>query len=96
MISVIAVHEPERPAPRGRARYTSREMLAVEQRLLATLTITQQIASTVTQNSSGPVDLPRLSPKGVCVLARQGRRDPEPAESHRYKPNARAIAAPST
>ena len=37
---VIAVHEPDTPAPRGRARYTSRDMLAVEQRLLAAFTAT--------------------------------------------------------
>ena len=37
---VIAVHEPNTPAPRGRARYTSRDMLAVEQRLLAAYTAT--------------------------------------------------------
>ncbi len=37
---VIAVHEPDTPAPRGRARYTSRDMLAVEQRLIAAFTAT--------------------------------------------------------
>ena len=37
---VIAVHEPDTPAPRGRARYTSCDMLAVEQRLLAAFTAT--------------------------------------------------------
>jgi conjugative relaxase-like TrwC/TraI family protein len=37
---VVAVHEPNTPAPRGRARYTSRDMLAVEQRLLAAYTTT--------------------------------------------------------
>jgi conjugative relaxase-like TrwC/TraI family protein len=37
---LIAVHEPTTPAPRGRARYTSRDMLAVEQRLLGAFTTT--------------------------------------------------------
>lgn len=35
---VVSVHQPDPPAPRGRARYTSREMLAVERPLLDTLT----------------------------------------------------------
>ena len=34
---VLAVHQPDRPSPRGRTTYTSREMVAVEQRLLAAL-----------------------------------------------------------
>ncbi len=34
---VLAVHQPDRPSPRGRATYTSREMVAVERRLLDTL-----------------------------------------------------------
>lgn len=35
---VLAVHQPDRPSPRGRTTYTSREMVAVERRLLHTLT----------------------------------------------------------
>lgn len=34
---VLAVHQPDRPSPRGRTTYTSREMVAVEQRILDTL-----------------------------------------------------------
>jgi conjugative relaxase-like TrwC/TraI family protein len=34
---VLAVHQPDLPSPRGRTTYTSREMVAVEQRLLDTL-----------------------------------------------------------
>ena len=30
---VLAVHQPDRPSPRGRTTYTSREMVAVEKRL---------------------------------------------------------------
>jgi conjugative relaxase-like TrwC/TraI family protein len=36
----IAVHEPDAPSPRGRTRYTSRDILNVEARLLDTLTTT--------------------------------------------------------
>ena len=35
---VLAVHQPDRPSPRGRTTYTSREVVAVERRLLDTLT----------------------------------------------------------
>lgn len=34
---VLAVHQPDRPSPRGRTTYTSREVVAVERRLLDTL-----------------------------------------------------------
>jgi conjugative relaxase-like TrwC/TraI family protein len=34
---VVAVHQPDRPSPRGRTTYTSREILEIEKRLLDTL-----------------------------------------------------------
>jgi conjugative relaxase-like TrwC/TraI family protein len=51
---VIAVHEPNTPAPRGRARYTSRDMLAVEQRLLTAFTATntnQPVAADIVESA---------------------------------------------
>ena len=42
---LVPVHEPDPPSPRGRTRYTSREMLNVETRLLDTLTTTDTHAA---------------------------------------------------